>query len=176
MRFASGSAGGGRSTWTSLNLVGFRLAFADATPVEVAPGFAVRFASLRSIVPLKMAAYLDRPWERGSDLADIAHILRELLEPDADERWSEEIVNLELHFEDASPFTLGKQLGPLVDEAERRLVQSFLAAIEDPADRFSTLQRMAKSAPASWKDPDQLRLRLAAFRRGFESSLQRSGL
>lgn len=33
----------------------------------------------------------------------------------------------------------------------------------------SKLHRMVASAPAGWKDPDQLRLRLVAFCRGFES-------
>lgn len=66
------------------------------------------------------------------------------------------------------PFVLGKQLGALVDEAERRLVQSLLVAIEDPADRLTTLHRMAHRAPAAWKDPERLRLRLSAFRHGLE--------
>jgi predicted nucleotidyltransferase len=163
----------GGFTWpdgsAQLNLVGFRLAFADAVSVKLSPGAGVRVASLRSLVVLKMAAYLDRPWERDSDLADIAHILSEFLRPDAAERWSDEVVDLGIEFEGVSPFVLGKQLGALVDEAERSLVQSFLAAIEDPADRLATLHRMAHRAPAAWKDPERLRLRLSAFRRGFES-------
>lgn len=148
--------------------MGFRLAFADAAPVELVPGTEVRVASLRSLVMLKMAAYLDRPWERDSDLADIAHILSEFVQPADEERWSAEIVNLGLGFEDVGPFVLGKQRGGLVDHAERRLVQSFLTAIDDPADRLSTLHRMAQRGPAAWKNPDRLRLRFAAFRRGLE--------
>jgi predicted nucleotidyltransferase len=158
------------STW--MNLVGFRLAFADAVAVEIAPGLAVRFASLRSLVPLKIAAYLDRPWERDSDLGDIAHILREFLGPqDDDQRWAEAILDLALDFEDVGPFLLGRQLGERVDEAERALVLSFLAVIEDPSDRLSTLQRMVRNAPAGWRSADSLALRLNAFRRGFEAPI-----
>ena len=152
-----------------MNLVGFRLAFTDAVSVELASGSAVRVASLRSLVVLKIAAYLDRPWERDSDLADIAHILSEYVASTADQRWSDEILELGLDFEDVSPFVLGKELGALVDSAERHLVQSFLSAIEDPEDRLSTLPRMAARAPAGWTDPGRLRMRLLAFRRGFES-------
>lgn len=155
-----------------MSLVGFRLAFADAVTIEIASGFTVRVASLRSLVVLKIAAYLDRPLERGSDLADIAHILSEFLRLDAEERWSDEVVNQRMEFEDVSPFVLGKQLGALVDAAERNLVKSFLAAIEDPADRLATLHRMAREAPAAWKDPERLRLRLGAFRRSFESKFR----
>lgn len=163
----------GGFTWPDgsgrLNLVGFRLAFADAVPVELAPGADVRVASLRSLVVLKMAAYLDRPWDRDSDLVDIVHILSEFLRPDDEEHWSDEVVDLGMEFEDVSPFVLGKQLSALVDEAERSLVQSFLAAIEDPADPLATLHRMTRDAPAAWKDPVRLRQRLSAFCRGFES-------
>jgi predicted nucleotidyltransferase len=163
----------GGFTWPDggahMNLVGFRLAFADAVSVELASGFVVRVASLRSLVVLKIAAYLDRPRERDNDLADIAHIMFEYVGSAADERWSDEVVNLGMDFEDVSPFVLGKQLGPLVDSAERRWVQKFFATIEDPQDRHSTLPRMSGHAPAAWKDPARLRLRLLAFRRGFES-------
>lgn len=163
----------GGFTWPDgsarMNLVGLRIAFADAVPVELSQGASVRVASLRSLVVLKIAAYLDQPWERDSDLADIAHILSEYLAPDADERWSDEIINAGMDYEDVSPFALGKQLGALVDEAERGLITGFLAALDDPGDRLNTLPRMAQRAPVSWKNPDRLRLRLAAFRRGFES-------
>mgnify|MGYP003462705275 CR=1 FL=1 len=64
---------------------------------------------------------------------------------------------------------LGKELGSLVDSAERRLVQKFVATLEDPEDPLSTLHRMAERAPAAWKDATRLHLRLLAFRRGFES-------
>lgn len=152
-----------------VNLVGLRLAFADAVPVELSQGVSVRVASLRSLVLLKIAAYLDRPWERDSDLSDIAHMLAEYVTPDAPERWSDEIVGAGMGFEDVSPFVLGRQLAALVDDSERRLVVGFLSAIDDPADRLSTLPRMARRAPPSWRDEERLRLRLAAFRRGFES-------
>lgn len=163
----------GGFTWPDgsghINLVGFRLAFADAASVKVAPAFVVRVASLRSLMALKVAAYLDRPRERDNDLADIVHIMSEYVGPTTDKRWSDEIIDLGMDFEDVSPFVLGKELGALVDSAERRLLQRFLATIEDPEDRLATLHRMARRAPAGWRDPAQLRLRVLALRRGFES-------
>jgi len=146
------------------------MATCPAVTVELPSGSVVRVASLRSLVVLKIAAYLDRARERDNDLEDIAHILSEYVGSAADERRSDEIVDLGMDFDDVSPFVLGKELGALVDEAERRLVQKFVAMIEDPEVRFSTLQRMAERAPAAWKDPARLRLRMIAFHRGFESS------
>jgi len=151
-----------------MSLVGFRLAFADAAPVVLAPRLRVRIASLRSVVVLKMAAYLDRPWERETDLEDLAHILSRFLADDAPERWSDEIVDRGLDFEDAGPFLLGAQIGGLADRAERGLIRRFLAALDDPGDRLSTLSRMARRSPAGWTDPDRLGLRWGAFRAGFE--------
>jgi predicted nucleotidyltransferase len=122
-----------------------------------------------SLVVLKIAAYLDRPRERDTDLADIAHIMSEYVGSTADRRWSDEIVDLGMDFEDVSPFVLGQEIGALVDAAERRLLQKFFATIEAPEDPLSTLHRMAERAPAAWRDPARLRLRLSTFRRGIET-------
>ena len=164
----------GGFTWPDggarMSLVGFRLAFEDAGSVEIAPGTTARVASLRSVVVLKMAAYFDRPRERDTDLGDIAHILSGFLPPDAEERWSDEVIGRGMDFDDVGPFVLGQQLGRLVDQPERALVVQFMDTIEDPADRATTLPRMAQRAPAGWKDPERLRQRWAAFRHGIESS------
>jgi hypothetical protein len=95
-----------------MNLFGFRLAFADAIPVEVGPTANIRVASLRSLVVLKMSAYLDKPWDRETDLADIAHILQAFVGLDADERWSPEVVDLDLDYEEVGPYLLGTHLAP----------------------------------------------------------------
>lgn len=164
----------GGFTWPEggarMNLVGFRLAFEDAAAIEIASRCVVRVSSLRSIVVLKMGAYLDRPRERDTDLADIAHILAGFLPPDAEERWSDEVIERGMNFDDVGPFVLGQQLGRLVDQPERSLIVRFMETLEDPADRTTTFPRMAQRAPAGWNDPDRLRQRWAAFRQGIESS------
>ena len=155
---------------TTMSLVGFRLAFADAVPLDIAPRTRVRVASLRSLVVLKMAAYLDRSWERESDLGDMAHMLYRFLTDDAPERWSDDVVGLGLDFEDVGPYLLGAEIGGLVDRAERRLVRRFLDALLEPGDRRATLARMTGAAPPGWREPERLGLRWLAFRRGFESA------
>ena len=163
----------GEFTWPDgsarLNLVGFRLAFADAVPLEQTPGIRARVASLPSLVVLKMASYLDRPRERDSDLADITHILSSFLPADDERRWSDDVVNLGLEYDDVSPFVLGKRIGALVDDAERALVRKFLSAIDDPDDPLATAGRMARAARMAPSDPDRLRARFKAFRRGLET-------
>ena len=56
---------------------------------------------------LKMSAYLDKPWEWETDLADIAHILQAFVGPDADQRWSPEVVEQDLDYEEVGPYLLG---------------------------------------------------------------------
>ena len=153
----------------AMSLVGFRLAYADSVPVALSPRTKARVASLRSLVVLKMAAYLDRPWERETDLGDMAHMLSRFLPDEAAERWSDGVVGLGLDYEDVGPFLLGEQIGGLVDRAERRLVRRFLEALHDPDDRLATLARMSLMAPPGWRAPERLGHRWLAFRRGFES-------
>lgn len=152
---------------STMNLLGFRLAFADAIPVEIAPAIRVRFASLRSLVVLKMSAYLDKPWERETDLEDLAHIFQAFVGPDAGERWSPEVIDLDLDYEEVGPYLLGAQLAAVVDGSEAALVRRFLGSLEDDSDELATLGRMARRAPAGWRDPDALRARVRALGRGF---------
>ena len=159
----------GRFAWpdgSTMNLLGFRLAFADAIPVEVGPATNIRVASLRSLVVLKMSAYLDAPWERETDLADIAHIFQAFVGLDADERWSPEVVELDLDYEEVGPYLLGTNLAAIVNESESELIRRFLSSLEDDADGPATLHRMARRAPTGWRDADSLRARVRAFGRG----------
>lgn len=152
-----------------MSLVGFRLAFADAVAHEIGPGKTVQVASVPALFLLKIAAYLDRPWERESDLADLAHILHGWLSSEAPERWDDKVIALGLDYDDVGPFLLGRRLGARVDAKELEIARRFLAKVEDRADAESTLNRMAQRAPHGWRDPDRLQLRIHAFRRGFFS-------
>jgi len=159
----------GRFAWpdgSTMNLLGFRLAFADAIQVEIEPATHIRVASLRSIVVLKMSAYLDKPWERETDLADIAHILQGFVGIDVEERWSPEVVELDLDYDDVGPYRLGTQLAAVVNASESALIRRFLSSLEDETDGLATLRRMALRAPAGWRDADSLRSRVRAFGRG----------
>lgn len=158
---------------TELTLIGFRLAFADAGPLVVAPGTEVGLASLRSLAVLKMAAFLDRPWERDSDLEDLAQLLSRFLPADAEERWQGRALDLE--YEDVGAYELGRQLGTRVDDPERRLILSFLDSAGDLDDPLAIAARMAARAPLRWRDPGAIRNRLAALRLGLTDGRREPG-
>lgn len=163
----------GEFTWPDggerLTLTGFRLAYDDAISIEIAPGSSIRLASLRSLVVLKITAYLDRPWERDNDLKDIVQIMNQYVRDDDERRWSDEMLALSLNFEDVGPFILGQEIGGVVDPTEREMICSFLEKLENPSDPAATLHRMTEQAPRDYETLERLRQRLGAFKRGFVS-------
>ena len=164
----------GRIKWpktdVEMSLVGFRLAFDHSEPTSIAPDVMVHVAPVPVITVLKMAAYLDRPSERQRDLEDLAYILEEYLQHDADDRYSKDIFELGLTYEETSSYVLGKKVGALINQTEKDLVLAFLAKLQDEGEPLSTQARMASLGPPGWhRDPDQLLQRIAAFKLGVDN-------
>lgn len=163
----------GRLIWpetgAEMSLVGFRLAFEHSEPRAVAPEVTVQVAPVPVVTVLKMAAYLERPSERQRDLEDLSYIFEEFLQPEAEDRYSEDILELGLTYELTSSYVLGKKVGAIIEQAEKDLVLAFLAKVEDERDPLSTQARMASLGPAGWRrDPGQLLQRISAFRLGID--------
>lgn len=151
-----------------MNLAGMRLAFELGVTIEAAPGLTIRVAPLEALALLKMVGYLDRPHERERDLADIAYILDEYLGDSDERRYRDEVLDLELDYDEVSPFLLGRRLAGIVNEHEREAVLHFIGLVKRAGEPTSTQARMLLGAPPSWRrDPEQLLLRIAAFERGF---------
>jgi predicted nucleotidyltransferase len=146
-----------------MSVVGFRHVFEHTTKTRVSDGVVVDVAQPHVIALLKMVAYLDRPAERGRDLADIAFLLERYVDDDDERRWSDEVLAAGPDFEDVPSYLLGRGLGPLLDSTERAAVLRFLDVVTDPR----TMGRLIRQAPPSWqKDQATASKRLAAFRSG----------
>lgn len=144
-----------------MNLVGFDLAFAHATTYLVEQvGVLVPDAPV--LMLLKMVAWLDRPSERTKDLGDLAHLLVHYIEEDADRRFSEEVFDLELDFDEVSPWLLGDDLGRLLPPAHRGHVERFLERAPP--------EQLTAYGPASWNTVERAERGLAAFERGFRAA------
>ena len=151
-----------------MSLTGFGLAFEHGEATEVAAGISVLVASLPAIIVLKMAAYLDRPTERERDLADLAVILQRGVRADDEDRYSDQIFDAGLNYEEAGPFVLGERVAAVVGEDERRLVSDFMEIAQDPDDPQFVLERLAALGPATWgRDVVEASMRLKAFMSGF---------
>ena len=149
-----------------MNLVGLRLAFDHNVPVAIDERHSVRVATTPAIVVLKMVAFLDRPADREDDLSDIAQVLERYLGPADDRRW-----DLPTDFDNASAYALGADVGSVVNEREREIVDDFLGRAKDEDDRYQTHALLIRNGPWQWREhPEVIFDRLAAFEAGLAGS------
>lgn len=142
-----------------MSLIGFDLAFAHNTK-EAAGETTVLVPSAPVLALLKMRAWLDRPERRKKDLGDLAHLLVGHVGDDDDRRFTDDVFDLALDFEDVSPFLLGRDLALVLTAAHRAHVDQFLAKV--------TPEKLTPQGPLSWISADDAERALASFRRGLE--------
>ena len=149
-----------------MSLVGMRLAFERGVDLSVEPDLTVRVIPLHVVAVLKIVAYIDRPGAREKDLGDLAHVLHGYVGPDSERRYSSEVPDDLTEFDDIAPYLLGRDVGSVVNVAERSWVSDFVARVRDPARGTSLLSRLALRGPLAWRNPDAVLQRILAFERG----------
>ncbi len=150
-----------------MTVLGFRLALEHRQPVSIAPTPVTDVAPLAVICLLKMIAYQDRPHERERDLVDVAYLLEEFLAPTDYRRFSEAAVTAGIGYDLASAFALGRELGDIVNAAERSAALAFINLVRQAEHPTGTQGRMARLGPRRWDhEPDELLLRISAFEQG----------
>ncbi|HUH03205.1 MAG TPA: nucleotidyl transferase AbiEii/AbiGii toxin family protein [Kofleriaceae bacterium] len=138
------------------------LAFSCALKLPGLEGVAV--ASLPAIALLKMAAFLDRRYEREHDLGDIAHILDRFVGDDDDRRWYDPAIDPDLAFDLVSPFAVGLALGAVAGERHHALARRFVNTVGDDASAVHA--RLRALAPVGWSGGSSIEERLKAFLAG----------
>lgn len=116
-----------------MNLTGFDLALTHNIPMPLNQDISLAVAAVPVVIVLKMAAWLDRPSERDRDLQDIAHVLNEYLVPDDARRWQDAIIDTGLPHDDQSAFALGQDIGAIVADVHRRMIDRFMGRMADDA-------------------------------------------
>lgn len=149
-----------------MSLLGMRLAFEKNVGIRVAPDLAAKVIPLHVVAVLKIVAYLDRPESREKDLADLAHVMHGYVGADSDRRFSSEVPDDLIEFDDVAPYLLGRDVGAAVNAAERSRVSDFVAKVRDEAQGPPLLARLAIRGPLAWRDPDAVLRSVLAFRRG----------
>lgn len=145
-----------------MSVAGFRQALA-AESQEFAPGLRVCLPALPVLALLKMAAFLDRPADRGRDLEDFAQILNEYPSADDDRLFTNPAIQqLSLNVDESQAFVLGQELGTLVDDSERKVVAGFLARL-----RGLDAARFVRAGPWSRFEPEPVEARVRALAVGF---------
>ena len=117
-----------------MSTAGLDLVLAHALRVPVATTeLRIEVASLPALVVLKMAAWLDRPFEREKDLDDLMQVLRYALADDADCRWDDThaVGASGLDHECQSAFYVGLEVGSVIAHAYVDLIGRFLAKAQN---------------------------------------------
>jgi len=146
-----------------MNLAGFDLALRNNVPVSLDANHHIDVATIPVVVVLKMVAWLDRPSERDRDLKDLSHVFKEYLKADDLRRWEDELIETGLAYDDQSAFALGRDVGVIVEDVHRRLIDRFLAAVGDDASAaHAHFARYFATEDSSAK----LSIQIRAFRQG----------
>jgi predicted nucleotidyltransferase len=149
-----------------ISLAGMRLAFEYGVPVKLADDLEILVAPVPVIVVLKMIAFQEKRLERIRDLIDSVHSMEEFLPADDPRRYSDEIFDLQLSYEETCAFCLGKEIGLIVNERELKEVLSFTAMVRDDNDPIAAKSRMLQESAAWRQNPQLLMKNLDAFDTG----------
>lgn len=156
-----------------ISLVGMRLAFEYGVPFKLADDLEIFVAPVPVIVVLKMIAYQEKRLERIRDLADIIHSIEEFLPADDQRRYSDEIFDLQLSYEETGAFCLGKEIGLIANERELKKVLSFTTMARDDREPIATKSRMLQESAAWRQNPHLLMKNLDAFDTGVRLGTKR---
>jgi predicted nucleotidyltransferase len=141
---------------TRMSLVGFDHVFQDAVERELAPGLVGKVVPLVVLTLLKIVSYLDQPGVRQKDLDDLTAVL-EVYEDDGERRFSDEVLDAGIDYNEAGAYLLGRDLARLCTEQdERDAVERFLHAIpqtdedEERNTRAARFARQSTSLARGW--------------------------
>lgn len=153
-----------------MSLLGLRHAFERTRSVNLETGLSLEVAPMAAIAILKMVSYQERPRERMRDLGDIAHILEGYLPDEDPRRFADDVIRLDIQYEEVSSYVLGVDLARMVNPAERLTVESFASLVQNDADGGFAQAAMLRDGPPDWhRSREELLLRLRALRRGLGS-------
>jgi predicted nucleotidyltransferase len=141
---------------TRMSLVGFDHVFQDAVERELAPGLVANVVPLVVLTLLKIVSYLDQPAVRQKDLDDLAAIVEDY-EKDGEKRFTDEVLDAGVDYNEAGAYLLGRDLVRLcTKDDERDAVERFLHAIprsdedEEPNTRAARFARQGTALARGW--------------------------
>ena len=122
----------------------------------------MQVASLATLAILKIAAWLDRPYDRSKDLNDLGCILSSALDDDDERRWDGTIQG---KFEEQSARFVGQQVKQIATLEHLDLIDRFLNSVLSETSPW--LPELAKGMGLPRFDSgDRVNQTLAAFRLG----------
>ncbi len=141
-----------------MSTVGFREAYDNSVEIRIADGLIVRVASLAGLALMKIVAWDDRRFER--DAQDLALIMRHYLDAGNQDRiYTEQgdcfdLLNEEFDYERAGARILGRDVGRLLTETSRSIVERVLLQEPDQGNFDALATVMIRNSANYYDDYD----------------------
>ncbi len=169
----------GRISWPPdfsivMSTVGFREAYDNSIEVRVADDLIVNVASLAGLALMKIAAWHERRFER--DAQDLGLIMRHYLAAGNEDRiYSEQgdcfdLLDEEFDYERASARILGRDVGRLLTDTSRPILQQALSREADQRGLDVLATVIIRSTVGYYADHDVAMALLAELRTGISES------
>ena len=157
-----------------MSTVGFREAYDHSIEVRITDDLIVRVASLPGLALMKIVAWDDRRFER--DAQDLGLIMRHYLEAGNQDRvYSEQgdcfdLLNEEFDYEKASARILGRDIGRLVTDISRPILERVLPRGPDQGNLDALATVMIRNSANYYGDYDMALSMLTELRTGMSES------
>lgn len=152
---------------TVMSTVGFREAYDGSIEVRIADDLTVRVASLAGLALMKIVAWDDRRFER--DAEDLGLIMRNYLDAGNQDRiYSDciDLLNEEFDYDKASARILGRDLGRLLTDSSRPVVERVLSEELHQSGAETLAMTMVRNRTSYRGDYDVALAMLAELRTG----------
>jgi predicted nucleotidyltransferase len=157
-----------------MSTVGFREAYDSSIEVRIADDLIVRVASLAGLALMKIVAWDDRRFQR--DAEDLGLIMRDYLDAGNQDRiYSEhgdclDLLNEEFDYDKASARILGRDIGRLLTDTSRMIVQRVLSEEIDQHRAEALVMAMVRNKENYYGDYDVAMAMLAELRTGISEA------
>jgi predicted nucleotidyltransferase len=157
-----------------MSTVGFREAYDNSVEVRIADDLIVRVASLPGLALMKIVAWDDRRFER--DAQDLGLIMRHYLDAGNQDRvYSKQgdcfdLLNEEFDYEKASARILGRDIGRLVTDISRPILERVLPKGPDQENLDALATLMIRNSANYYGDYDMALSMLTELRTGMSES------
>ncbi len=157
-----------------MSTIGFREAFNTSIELRIADDLTVKVASLAGLALMKIIAWTDRRFDRDAD--DLCLILRHYLDAGNQDRiYTEEgdcfdLLNEEFDYYEASARILGRDIGRLLSETSRQIVERGLSQDTDQPGTDALAIAMSRNKGGHYGDYDAAIAMLTALRIGISDS------
>ena len=151
-----------------MSIAGFEHVFTRSVPIAFASNIQFKVAPPPVIAILKIVAYMEDPYRREKDLADLKSLFS-CYEAESDRIFGDNVFAAELEdVEYANAFLLGSDIGAIATDEDARIVNGFLGKKQFSETQLAELDR----DNLQHREAVRFYMQLKAFETGFKTKRQ----